>query len=153
MVNHDTLLIHPGGAEDLPDLLRGIEALALFEKAAAEVEVDLPRLRRDWEAGYFAFLVARRADQCLGIALYYPRYSTWKGLCFYLEDLYVWPEARSQGIGGALLQKLAALARESGAQRLDWQVLDWNSDAVAFYEKLGAKVEKEWWNCKWRLKD
>ena len=144
--------IRPGAAQDIPDLMRLINDLAAYERAPNEVENSEAQLLEDWQHHEsFKFLVAEAKDRVVGISLYYPRYSTWKGRCYYLEDLYVEPAYRGVGIGLALIEATANEARKAGAGRLDWQVIDWNDPAVKFYKQLGAAVEKEWWNCKWRL--
>lgn len=149
----EELVIRKGGAGDINSLLALIKDLAEYEKAAHEVSTTAEELARDFAAGRFEFLVAELSGNgIIGISLYYPRYSTWKGYCYYLEDLYVKSEFRGHGYGKQLLVATAERAREAGAKRLDWQVLDWNDSAVKFYEKLGAHIEKEWWNCKWWLK-
>lgn len=146
------LIIRPGREEDIPALMALIRDLAEFEKAPHEVEASEASTLEDWkEHKAFDFLVAELNAEVIGISLYYPRYSTWKGRCFYLEDLYVKPEHRGRGIGLQLLEATAGEARKAGAIRLDWQVIDWNEGAVRFYEKLGAHIEKEWWNCKLKL--
>ena len=134
-------------------LLALIKDLAEYERAPEEVENTEAQLLADWQASWYEFLVAELEGEVVGISLYYKRYSTWKGTCFYLEDLYVKPELRGQGIGLALLRETAKTAKAAGAIRLDWQVIDWNSPAVDFYKKLGAHIETEWWNCKFDLKD
>ncbi len=144
--------IRKGTEKDIPALMGLIHELAEFEKAPEEVETTEACLLEDWkEHRAFDFLVAELDGEVVGISLYYPRYSTWKGRCFYLEDLVVRPHLRGKGIGLALLKATADEARKAGAIRLDWQVLDWNEGAVRFYEKIGAHIEKEWWNCKWRI--
>lgn len=145
-------LIREGEAKDVPVLMEMIRELAEFEKAPEQVDNQEEILLKDWQQHRaFRFLVAEMDAAVVGISLFYPRYSTWKGRCFYLEDLYVKPEFRNRGIGLALLEATAEEARRAGAGRLDWQVLDWNTEAVRFYERLGAQVEKEWWNCKLKL--
>ena len=144
--------IRDGGAEDIPALLGLIKELAVYEKAAEEVDNTEVQLLEDWqEHRSFDFLMAHCEGEIVGMALFYPRYSTWKGRCYYLEDLYVQPRFRGMGIGLALLRATAEKARDAGACRLDWQVLDWNTPAVDLYRKIGAFIEKEWWNCKWQL--
>jgi GNAT superfamily N-acetyltransferase len=81
-----------------------------------------------------------------GMALYYTSYSTWKGRCLYLEDLYIQPEYRRGGVGKALFQKLIQLAKERDVKRMDWQVLEWNESAIAFYNQIGATLDPEWNN-------
>ena len=78
------------------------------------------------------------------MALFFPIYSTWKGASIHLEDLFVLPEARGQGIGKALLTRVGAIASERKCARLQWDVLDWNQPAIDFYESLGAKFMTEW---------
>ena len=146
------VIIRPGREEDLDQVMSLINDLALFEKAPDEVVNSSDQLLMDWrDHKAFDFLVAVKGEEIVGMSLYYPRYSTWKGRCYYLEDLYVKDECRGLGIGLKLLEATAHEARKNGAVRLDWQVLDWNSGAVRFYENLGAYVEKEWWNCKLSL--
>jgi len=85
-------------------------------------------------------------DQIIGIALYYISYSTWKGRCFYLEDLYVQPEHRRLGAGQKLFAALLEEANKLGVKRMDWQVLEWNEPAIKFYKKIGATLDPEWLN-------
>jgi len=141
--------IREGTTADIPDLLRLIKELAVFEKAADKVKNNEAMLKEDFEVHQsFKFLVAVKKQKVVGISLYYPRYSTWNGRCYYLEDLYVETNLRGEGIGLALLKATVEEAKKAGAARLDWQVLDWNTPAVEFYEKMGTHIEKEWWNCK-----
>lgn len=81
-----------------------------------------------------------------GMALYYISYSTWKGRCLYLEDLYIQPEFRRNNFGQNLFNKLVEEAKKMGVKRMDWQVLEWNDPAIKFYEKIGATLDPEWWN-------
>lgn len=144
--------IRKGEESDIEALMMLIHELAEFEKAPEKVVNNKNRLFEDWQIHKaFDFLVAEVDNEVIGISLYYPRYSTWNGRCYYLEDLYVRPGFRSRGIGLALLKATAEEAKKAGAVRLDWQVLDWNVSAVDFYEKQGVSIEKEWWNCKWDL--
>ena len=146
-----SLIIREAESQDLKEVMQLIHSLAHYEEAPHEVEVDEFQLLDDWEKGLFQLLVLEdaRKKKLAGMALFYPRYSTWKGACCYLEDLYVEPLYRGQGWGTALIKAVAKKASEAGAIRLDWQVLDWNQSAIDLYQKLGATIEKEWWNCKW----
>ena len=147
-------IIRKGTADDMGDLMALIYELAVFEKAPEMVINNEEKLLEDWQTHKaFDFIVAVLDEKVVGISLYYPRYSTWRGRCFYLEDLYVKQELRGKGIGLALLKETAKIAKEEGAIRMDWQVLDWNSPAVDFYKNQGAEVETEWWNCKLDLKN
>lgn len=141
--------IRKGEEKDIPALMKLIRELAEFERAPEKVLNSETKLLEDWKTHHaFDFLVVELEGKVVGISLYYPRYSTWNGRCYYLEDLYIQPKYRGNGIGKALLLATIEEAREAGARRLDWQVLDWNEGAVRFYKSLGAVIEKEWWNCK-----
>jgi GNAT superfamily N-acetyltransferase len=82
----------------------------------------------------------------VGFALFYTNYSTWKGKCLYLEDLYVLPEFRRIGAGSALFERVIDEAKKRKVRRMDWQVLDWNEPAIEFYKKKGALLDPEWIN-------
>ena len=127
-----------------------IKELAEYEKAPDEVITNANLLRDDGfgDNPLFKCLVAEVNEEIVGIALYYPKYSTWKGRCLYLEDLVVRESARRMGIGKMLFDRLVSEARDFGAQRLEWQVLDWNGPAIKFYEKINANLDDEWINCK-----
>ncbi len=141
------LMIRPATALDVPLILDFIRALALYERAAAEVVADEERLRETLfgESPQAKVLLALWEGVPVGFAVYFFSYSTWlarKGL--YLEDLFVLPEARGKGAGKALLQRLARIAVEEGCGRLEWSVLDWNQPAIDFYLSLGAVPQSEW---------
>lgn len=142
--------IRPGKAEDIPVLLKMIKELAKFEKAEDQVVLTEENLLQDGfgENPLFKLLVAEVNEETVGIALYYPRYSTWKGPTLYLEDLIVKEAHRGNGYGTELLLALTAVAKNEHSARLEWQVLDWNEKAITFYEKMGAVIDKEWYNCK-----
>ncbi len=94
---------------------------------------------------YFETLICRRGKVPVGLALYYFTYSTFLGRpTLYLEDLFVLPKERGNGAGRALLRELATIAVRRGCGRMEWTVLDWNTPSIRFYEKLGAKLRKEW---------
>jgi GNAT superfamily N-acetyltransferase len=94
---------------------------------------------------YFETLICRRGRAPVGFALYYFTYSTFLGRpTLYLEDLFVLPKERGNGAGKALLRELATIAVRRGCGRMEWTVLDWNTPSIRFYEKLGAKLRKEW---------
>ncbi|HRH67783.1 MAG TPA: GNAT family N-acetyltransferase, partial [Bacteroidia bacterium] len=87
-------------------------------------------------------------QQIAGIALYFIKYSTWKGKGFYLDDLIVTEKLRGKGIGRKLLDAFMQEAKNNGAKQVHWQVLDWNTPAIEFYKKVGASIEAEWLDCK-----
>ena len=141
--------------EDCPRLLELVRELAVYERAPEEVTVSLGHFE---ESGFgetpvwWAF-VAETVDPSgderpwiAGFALYYVRYSTWKGQCMYLEDILVTESMRGAGIGALLFERLIEEARERGWKRIVWQVLEWNEPAIRFYRKIGAKLDPEWVN-------
>lgn len=139
-------LIRLAVKEDAEDLLRLIKCLAAYEKAHEQVVLKVEDLVRDGfgaEPKFWCY-VAERDQRIVGMALFYFRYSTWKGPVVHLEDLMVEKDHRSQGIGSALYQAVLSFAREKKVRRVNWEVLDWNSPAIEFYEKSGAEVLKEW---------
>lgn len=141
--------IRKGTKEDLPQLLELIHELAIYEKAPDEVEITLEQLQQDGfgEKSVYEFFVAEEKDLIVGIALYYFRYSTWKGKAVYLEDLVVRESERGKGYGQLLLDAIIKEAKRTNSRQVRWQVLDWNEPAINFYKKLGADLDGEWINC------
>jgi GNAT superfamily N-acetyltransferase len=135
--------------EDIPQILAFIRALAAYERepdAVTATEADLMRDGFGPNPFYFC-LIAEIDGQPAGFAFYFFNYSTWMGRPgLYLEDLFVHPEFRGQGIGKALLQKVAAIAVEKNCPRLQWEVLDWNTPAIDFYSAMGAEFLDTWRN-------
>lgn len=132
--------------EDMADVLGLIRELAVFEREPDAVEVTLEQLRADGFGAdpKFSCFVGSRNGDIAGMALFYPRYSTWKGLVVHLEDLIVTEAARGSGLGSALLTEVIRHAAGIGANRVSWEVLDWNAPAIAFYEGRGARVMRDW---------
>lgn len=142
--------IRKGRREDLPQVLTLIKELAHYERALDEVETTVEQLEADGfgPQPLFGFYVAEEEGALLGIALYYYRYSTWKGKSLYLEDIVVTASARGRGIGKQLFDQMVREAREQNCHQVNWQVLDWNEPAINFYNKLGADLDGEWINCR-----
>jgi GNAT superfamily N-acetyltransferase len=142
------LRLRRAASRDVSEILALIRELAEYERAPAEVvatEADL--LRDGFGAGppRFSVEIAEWDGAVAGFALWFFNYSTWQGRPgLYLEDLFVRPALRGHGIGRALLAHLARTALAEGCGRFQWQVLDWNAPAIAFYESLGAKALGEW---------
>ncbi len=134
--------------DDLSFVLEMIQDLAHFEKAPLAVKVSVCQLEADFEAGLFDSIILEKDAQKVGMALFYFRYSTWKGKSLYLEDLYVIPEHRGAGLGKLVMKYLAKFAVEQKCGRFEWQVLDWNEPAIEFYKTLGADIDPEWMNCR-----
>ncbi len=131
---------------DLPVIIDLIRELAHFEKEPDAVEVTIEELRRDGfgSAPLFSIIVAEVNQEVVGMAFYYFRYSTWKGKTIHLEDLIVREKARGTGVGSALYSEIMKRGAEEGVRRIEWAVLDWNEDAIRFYEKSGANILKDW---------
>lgn len=135
-------------AEDCPRLLELVKELAIYERAPEEVTVTLEHFT---DSGFgthpvwWAF-VAEAEATIVGFALYYIRYSTWKGQRMYLEDIIVTEEWRNKGIGSLLMDALIKEAREQNFQGISWQVLDWNLPAINFYKRYHPVFDGEWVN-------
>ena len=144
--------LRKGKKEDCPAVLELIQELADYEKAAHEMELSVEELEKDGfgENSIYDLLVAEEDDKIVGIALFYEKYSTWKGRSIYLEDLIVNHEYRGKGIGKMLFEAVMAEAKKRNSGRMEWQVLDWNKDAIRFYERYGAELDSEWINVKFR---
>ena len=140
-------MIRPADEGDVEALIQLIHDLAEFERSPDSVMIEPEQLRAALfgESPAVHAHVAAEGGLLLGMAIWFRNFSTWTGRSgIYLEDLYVRPEARSRGIGRALIAELAAIARRAGYARLDWSVLDWNKSAIDFYESLGAVPMDEW---------
>ena len=142
------MTIRNGKKDDLPRVLELVKELALFEKAPHEVTNTLERMEYD---GFgpdpiYGFFVAENSKGIIGLSLYYWRYSTWKGRRLYLEDIIVTELARGQRIGQKLFLECVRYAVEKNYSGMLWQVLDWNKDAIRFYDRFGAKYSGEWLN-------
>jgi len=147
MMTDKSLRLRPATRGDVADIRRLIRALADYEKepdAAVVTEADL--LRDGFgEKPLFKVVMAEWEGAVVGFAFYFYNYSTWQGRPgLYLEDLFVMPSHRGKGIGKALLVHLARIALRENCGRFVWQVLDWNTPSIQFYESLGAVVMKEW---------
>lgn len=141
------LTIRKATRQDAPTILALVRALAEYERAADQVQARLEDVERDGfgEHPFFECLLAERHAQAVGMALYFFTWSTWTGRpTLYLEDLFVLPEQRGGGIGGALLAACAAIAARKGCPRFEWAVLDWNQPARDFYHRLGAYHKEDW---------
>ena len=128
----------------LIDLIKG---LAEYENDLEAVKNTPEKLRKDlFESKICEAILAEQNGEVIGFAIYYTSYSTWKGPCMYLEDLYLIPEARGTGAGGKLFDTVVDIAKERNYARMDWQVLDWNTPAIEFYKKRGAQIDEDWLN-------
>jgi GNAT superfamily N-acetyltransferase len=144
------VIIRPAEKKDCERMMELIHELALYEKAPEEVTVNFDHFV---ESGFgpdpvwWAF-VAELDGRVEGFALYYIRYSTWKGQRLYLEDLLVTEKLRGKGIGKMLFDKLLEVCKEKKYSGMVWQVLDWNEPAIHFYKKYeGVSFDGAWLNC------
>lgn len=140
--------VRRGESKDLPAVHGLVRELAVYERAEEEFTASLQDYYRDFKDGVFQTLVAEETEQVIGMALYYLTYSTWKGRMLYLEDFVVRESKRRRGVGQMLFDALLKEAKKMSCRLIKWQVLDWNSPAIAFYEKQSATIEQEWWNGK-----
>lgn len=141
------MLIRKVLPEDINDVLGLIKGLAIYENEPEAVSNTAEKLHDDiFNHKYCEAIVAEMDNVIIGFALYYTSYSTWKGPCIYLEDLFVLDEFRSGGVGGELFEAVVGIARERKVARMDWQVLDWNESAIEFYKKRNATLGGEWLN-------
>ena len=141
--------IRKGTELDIEQALQLIKELAIYENEPNEVEVT-PAEMLAWGFGpdkQFDFYVALESNKIVGLALYYFKYSTWKGKCLFLEDIIVTEAMRGKKIGKLLFDRLIEEAKERKFNRIIWQVLKWNEPAINFYKKYNAELDGEWFNC------
>lgn len=139
-------MIRKATKNDMPSVLELIQELATFEKEPDAVVVTVDDLVRDGfsKNPLFQCFVAEVDNEIIGMALYYYRYSTWKGKTIHLEDLIVKENKRGTGAGFALYKEIIKQGKAENVRRIEWNVLDWNTPAIDFYEKSGAKVLSDW---------
>jgi GNAT superfamily N-acetyltransferase len=145
-----SVIIRIGVKSDLPRVLELIKELAVFENAPNEAEVSVDEMM-NWGFGQdkiFDFFVLEKESVIVGIAVYYYKYSTWKGKCLFLEDIIVTESERKNGYGKLLFNEVVKVAKAKKVRRMEWQVLDWNTAAIEFYKKYQANLDGEWINCK-----
>ncbi len=140
------IILREGQKSDMTSVLLLIKELASFEKEDNAVEVTVEDLERDGfsDKPLFKVFIAEKQNDIVGMALFYERYSTWKGRSIHLEDLIIRKECRGEGIGKALYTKVLSYAHEQKLKRVSWEVLDWNKVAVDFYVSTGAKILDGW---------
>jgi GNAT superfamily N-acetyltransferase len=144
------IVLRKAKKRDIPVILELIQELATYERAPHEVTVTPEELEEDcfgehaiWEA-----ILAEFNGKIIGMALYFYSYSTWKGKCIYLEDIIVTEKFRGNQIGKRLFEAVILKCKETGAKRMQWQVLDWNEPAINFYKKYDALIDPTWLTCR-----
>tara|TARA_B100001121_G_scaffold249699_1_gene225399 strand:+ start:64 stop:537 length:474 start_codon:yes stop_codon:yes gene_type:complete len=140
------MLIRKAERSDMVSVLDLIKELAEFEREPESVSINVDDLINDGfcDDPKFRCLVAEKNKKVVGMALFYGRYSTWKGKTLHLEDLIVKKKFRGQGIGKELYKKFIEIAQNEGVRRAEWVALDWNIKAIKFYKNSGAKVLSDW---------
>jgi GNAT superfamily N-acetyltransferase len=143
-----SIIIRDAIRQDVPAMFELIKELALYENAPEQVTNTVDQMYLDGfsESPSFGTIVSEVDGEIVGMALYYYRYSTWKGKRLYLEDLIVSETMRGKGLGEKLLDATIEKARQTACTGLMWQVLDWNEPAINFYKKFGARFDEEWVN-------
>jgi GNAT superfamily N-acetyltransferase len=144
------VIVRDGLPEDLNAVYSLVHELAIFEKAPEEHTTTVENMYEDafGNSPAFNFLVAEKDGKIIGIAVYFIKYSTWKGRGLYLDDLIVTEKFRGMGVGKKLFDAVIKKAKEKNAKQVHWQVLDWNTPAIEFYNKLGVSTDAEWLDCK-----
>ena len=141
--------IRKGTKEDLPAVYDLIKELAIYEDGLDQVTNTIKKMEDDGfgEHPIYGLLVAESQEAIIGTAIYYYRYSTWKGKRMYLEDLIVTEEKRGEGAGKMLFDEVLAVGKRTKCTGMMWQVLDWNEPAINFYKKYKTNFDGEWINC------
>ncbi len=147
--------IRKGTIQDLPEALKLIMELAEYEQGLDQVTNSIDKMKEDGfgEDPIFEFLVAENNKDVVGLALFYPKYSTWKGRQLHLEDIIVTASYRGKGIGKLLFESLLEEAELRKLQIVSWQVLDWNEPAINFYKKYPTQFDNSWINCSLRVNE
>ncbi|MFT5512680.1 MAG: GNAT superfamily N-acetyltransferase [Bacteroidia bacterium] len=147
-MNTAEVSLREGKEDDIPQVLGLIQELAVFEKEPEAVVVSIDEMVRDGfgPAPLYGLFVAEVNQRIVGTSIFYYRYSTWNGKCLYLEDLIITESYRGQGIGKRLFSKTLQKAKDEKCRKMNWQVLDWNTPAIKFYEDFDATMDPEWLN-------
>jgi GNAT superfamily N-acetyltransferase len=141
-------MVRPATSLDMPAVHALMYELAVYENAPEAVKASVEEYVRDFENGAFRCKVAEMDGKVVGMILYFMMYSSWKGRMLYLDDFMVTEAYRKHGVGQMLFDAFLEEARQEGVRLVKWQVLDWNTPALRFYEKNRAIIEKDWWNGK-----
>lgn len=148
MSDSQDFLVRKGVKQDVTQVLALIKELAEYERAPDEVTITIEELEEDGfgDNPIYGLFVAEKDDEIIGIALYYEKFSTWKGRCIFLEDIIVTDRLRGKGIGKELFKRVIEISKQRNAARMEWQVLDWNEPAINFYKQFNAKLDGQWLN-------
>jgi GNAT superfamily N-acetyltransferase len=141
-------VIRPLVLADMPRVHELVRELAVFEKSPESHTATVADYERDFRAGLLAGHAAEIGGETVGMTLFFPAYSSWRGPMLYLEDFVVTEAHRGSGVGQLLFDAFLQEARSRGCALVKWQVLDWNETALRFYRRQGAQLESEWLNGK-----
>ncbi len=148
----ENLQIRMGTESDIESAFELVRELAEYEKALDEVTTTPDYYRTVYKQGLFSFIIAERKEEPVGIMIFFDAFSTWKGKMLWLEDFVVREQARRSGIGEQMFWFLVDYARKNEYALIKWEVLNWNTPAINFYKKIGARLETNWWDGKYFLK-
>ncbi|WP_128548840.1 GNAT family N-acetyltransferase [Larkinella soli] len=140
---------HPA---DYSQIVRLINEFALFQGVPHNVTITAEQMQQDQHL-FYCLVAETEAKDLIGFATYFPAYYSWTGKALYLDDLYVKEEYRKQGVGRQLLKAVINLAKEQSCKKVRWQVSNWNTNAIAFYQNLGARVDTVEINCDYKLSE
>ena len=142
------VVIRYAKTQDLREVYALVQALAMFENEPKAVTSTIEDYKQAFESGLIGVKIAESEGTILGMALYYDTFSTWKGKMLYLEDFIVKEDYRSLGIGKLLFDAVIEEAHVRNCTMMKWQVLDWNTGAIKFYERYNSTFDGEWIDCK-----
>jgi len=142
------MIIRQATIADIASVRNLVQELADYENEPDALTASLTHYQEQYKAGLYDVIVAEVAGEIIGMALYYLRFSTWKGKMMHLEDFYVQEAHRRDGTGKMIFDAFLAESKSQGCVMVIWQVLDWNQIAINFYDKYQAEYDKGWWNCK-----
>lgn len=140
--------VRPVKRDELESIYQLVIDLAIYEKEPEAVTAKLEDYETAFDEGLIDATVAVDRDKIVGMAIYYMTFSTWKGKMLYLEDFFVHPSYRAKGLGQQIFDTFIATAQQRNCSMVKWQVLDWNENAIRFYKRNNAVIEKEWYNGK-----
>jgi len=142
------MVIRKALIDDLNGIYQLVKELAVYEEESDAVKAKLEDYQKAFNENLISAHVADLNGEIIGMALYYMTFSTWKGHMLYLEDFYVTDKHRSSGVGQRLFDAYLIEAKSRGCKMVKWEVIDWNTKAIKFYERNGATIEKQWWDGK-----
>ncbi len=151
-MNNNHILIRKATEMDMDAMHQLMYELAVYEKSPEAVETTPQEYLEDFKNGHFEGLVAEIDGKVVGMTLFFMAYSSWKGKILYLDDFVITESYRNKGIGQLLYNAFIEEAQKRNCRLAKWQVLDWNTPAIQFYQKNTAEIEKGWWNVKKILK-